>query len=220
MKPISELKNRHAGQDIWIIAAGASLNHVDPAFFAGKIAIGLNQVFKKFPCSYLVRKESMFSAEAFATGIPLILSKHDTGSHRGPLNSVPGPAYYFDHPDNVGVPLDCITPTGDQIIVSASTITSAMHVAAYMGAANILLCGHDCGTLDGKAAFDNYYQPGELERAAERGHIYCKWLRDIECQSILVRDRLREVYGCRIYSLNPFIGLGIEGHRYEGRSFP
>jgi hypothetical protein len=26
---------------------------------------------------------------------------------------------------------------------------------------------------------------------------------------------LKEVYGCNVYSLNPFLNFGLEGHEYE-----
>ena len=41
----------------------------------------------------------------------------------------------------------------DGLVVSHSTITSAMHLAAYMGAATVILAGHDCGALDGQLNF-------------------------------------------------------------------
>jgi hypothetical protein len=32
-----------------------------------------------------------------------------------------------------------------------------MHLAAYMGAKNIILIGHDCGTLNGEPNFKDYH---------------------------------------------------------------
>ena len=29
---------------------------------------------------------------------------------------------------------------------------------------------------------------------------------------MLVRDRVREVYGCSVHGLNPFVSLALEGH--------
>ena len=49
-KSITELRNIHKGQDIWIIGAGSSMDYVDPSFFENKITIGVNQMFQYFPC--------------------------------------------------------------------------------------------------------------------------------------------------------------------------
>lgn len=208
-RSVTELKNRHFGADIWLIASGSSMDHVDPVFFRGKLTVGVNDVYKKFPCCYLVRKEHVGSEDAFRSGIPLILSKHDSGSYRGVLNSVPGRAWYFDHPDNIDVPLEAIGT--DQLIASASTITSALHLCAYMGAANIIVCGHDGGTLDGRTTYHGYYP----EPDAAREEWYRGWVQGMMPQTFLVRDRLQEVYGCRIYGLNPFLSFQLEGHRFE-----
>ena len=84
-----------------------------------------------------------------------------------------------------------------------------MHVAAYLGARNILLCGHDCGSLDGKIAFDGYYD--------EVKDLIAKWrmLVRMEEQTVAVREKLHEVYVCRVYSLNPFVNFGLEKHEYR-----
>jgi len=48
-RSLAELKNRHAGADIWLIAAGASMDFVDPDFFDGKITVGVNAVHRREP---------------------------------------------------------------------------------------------------------------------------------------------------------------------------
>ena len=45
-KTIQELKDKHKGEDIWVIAAGSSMDYVDKSFFSNKIVIGQNQTFK------------------------------------------------------------------------------------------------------------------------------------------------------------------------------
>ena len=56
-KTIKELKNVHSGEDIWIVCAGASMNYVHSDFFENKITIGLNQVYRHFPCNYIAMKD-------------------------------------------------------------------------------------------------------------------------------------------------------------------
>ncbi len=206
MKNVYELAGKYRGADIWIVAAGPTMDFVDPALFENKITIGVNQVFRRIKTDYLVRKETAYFDEAVASGTPIIASRYNCGTFRLGLN--PPGEYVFDHVDNAlsDVDLSVIAEGSGKIVVSYSTITSAMHVAAVMGAANIILCGHDCGTLDGRTRMGGYNEAigGEA--------FYRKWLGEILPQTQAVREKLIQVFGCRIYSLNPFIGLGFEGH--------
>ena len=96
----------------------------------------------------------------------------------------------------------------DKIVVSYSTITSAIHIAAYMGAANIIVVGHDCGKLDGELNT-------RLSESPMGTKFYSDFVGQIETSTIQLRTRIKEVYGCNLYSLNPFVNFGIEGHKYE-----
>ena len=52
-RPITELKDTHKGEDVWIIGSGSSMDYIDPSFFDNKITIGVNDVYKKYEhCSY------------------------------------------------------------------------------------------------------------------------------------------------------------------------
>lgn len=210
---INELKGRHAGEDIWVIASGPSAGHIAPAFFDNKVTVGVNRVWGRFRTTYVVLKHSSDLQDAIHSGATAIASKHNCGCLNLAESAAQGDWYAFEHPDNglEAVDLDAIGT--ERIVVSFSTTTSAMHVAAYMGAANIILVGHDCGTLDGARNYPGYYGDG-------RGPLvdYDNFLARIEAQSIAVRDRLEAVYGCHIYSLNPFINLGLEGHNYARTS--
>jgi hypothetical protein len=210
MENVYKLRDRHYGEDVWIVAAGPSMDYVSPSFFENKVSIGVNQVYRKFHTDYLVRKEAEFADEARATGIPLIVSRYRSGTYKCGLN--PAADFVYDHMDNglTAVDLSVIRKAGEKIVVSYSTITSAMHIAAVMGAANIILCGHDCGTLDGKSRMSGY---NEALMGDER---YRKWLGMIQPQTVMVRERIREVFWpCEVYSLSPFVGLNLEGHVSE-----
>lgn len=207
MKNVYELAGCHRGADIWIVAAGPTMDYVGQDFFDGKISIGVNQVYRKYRTTWLVRKEGALFDEARESGIPLIASRYDCGSYQMGLN--PPGDYVFDHLENehTRVDLNVIDKKSDKIVVSYSTITSAIHIAAVMGAKNIILCGHDCGTLDGKFRMDGYSE----EMVGGEG-FYRRWLGEILPQTLAVRQKIRVVFGCRMYSLNPFLGLTMEGH--------
>lgn len=204
------LKNAHFGKDIWVVAAGASLGYVDKEFFKNKITIGINGVYDLVQTTYLIRKERERRQRALESGIPLVISEYDCGNKFRGANLLEGDYWYFGHEENMSTVIDLDVIGGDEkLVVSASTITSAMHLAAYMGAVNIVLVGHDCGTLDGMMNPAGYHEPFGGEK------YYREWIREIEPQTVMVRERLQEVYGCRVYSLNPFLNFGLEGHLYE-----
>lgn len=209
---IKRLKDQHRGQDIWVIAAGPSAGFVDAEFFRNKISLGVNYTWRHFAVDYVVVKEGYALAEALAAGKTVAASRFHCGSRKHAENTAEQPFYVFDHVENEldRVNLDVIG-TDDQLVVSYSTITSAIHLAAYMGAENIILVGHDCGTIDGKSKMPGYYTS---EFQAENPGFYRDFISRLEPQTLAVRQRIREVYGCRVYSLNPWVNLGMEGHRY------
>jgi hypothetical protein len=211
-KSIRELAGIYDGHDVYVVASGPSAGFIEPGFFDNKAAIGVNEAWLRFPnVDYLVRKEGERSKAAYMSEIPLVLSKHNCGVLEYALNTLDGPAdyYIFEHVDNELDQVDLSVIGTDELIVSWSTITSAMHLAAYMGAANIILVGHDCGLIDGEHNMQGY--PVSIGGQS----FYLDWLTKIEPQSIQVRAALQEHYGCRIYSLNPFLNLGMEGHVYS-----
>lgn len=212
MRPISELKDIHKGHDLYVVASGASAGYIEPCFFDNKIAIGVNQVWKRFDnVDYIVRKEGKWmdatQTASKSMGFKMIVSQYDCGAYTLKQNTIGD--YFFYHPDNGLTDINLDAVGTDWIVVSYSTITSAMHIAAYMGAANIIIVGHDCGTLDGQTNFPGY---GEAIAGAD---FYREFITKIEPQTLALRERLKEVYGVNVYSLNPFINFGLEGHKYE-----
>ena len=210
---ITELKNCHQGADIWVIASGPSAGYIDPEFFRRKITIGVNRVWGRFRTTYICLKESDIVDQAIATGSIVVASEYNCGAKGYRKAESAHEFYYFEHLENGIQEVDLSVVGSDCLVVSFSTITSAMHLAAYMGAANIILVGHDCGFLDGQRNYEGYPHP-----MMQAPGFYERFLARIEPQSVNVREKLQEVYGCRIYSLNPFLNFRLEGHRYESAS--
>lgn len=217
-KEIKELKDLYRGQDVWVIAAGSSMNYVDPSFFENKITVGVNRVCKHFKCDYIVAKDGRGFEEIVSNkdnDTKLILSKHESGNLHQRENNINGEFYCFEHPakPREAPDLSCISKGGDKIVVSYSTITSAIHIAAFMGAKNIMICGHDCGTVDGNSTIRGYY--GEIKPHQGTDAAYVAWLSKIENHTTLVVNTLTKEYGCNVHSLNPFINFNLEGHTYK-----
>lgn len=210
-----ELKNIHKGEDIWIIASGPSMNFVSPDFFANKISIGVNRVNIKFHCDYLVAKDpsGLNELEGNQKEAKLILSKWAYGNPGSKLNSSSKEHWIFDHPAKPAEKPDTSVIGTDFIVVSHSTITSAIHLAAYMGAKNIIICGHDCGAINGMVSIEDYYAKVRPYQKTEAG--YFEWLGKIENHTIAVRETLKLIFGVHVHSLNPFINFNLEGNSFE-----
>tara|TARA_B100000530_G_C15919323_1_gene472529 strand:- start:1175 stop:2104 length:930 start_codon:yes stop_codon:yes gene_type:complete len=215
-RPVTELKNIHHGEVIWVIASGASMDFVEPDFFANKITVGVNRVNRKFDCNYLVAKDAGGFEEImqFRKRAQIVVSRHQFGDLEKPLNEFKHPHWVFDHPgklDNQSPDLSAIG--SDQLVVSYSTITSALHLAAYLGAHSIVVCGHDCGAINGAVSFESYYAKQSSLQGSDPA--YYRWLGEVEQQSISVIRELRTVYGTFVHSLNPFLNFNLDGNTFE-----
>lgn len=224
-KSIRLLKDRHEGEDIYVIAAGASAGHIDPEFFDGKITIGVNRVFVRFRCNYVVLKEfanAEYDRKLAESGAAPVIARWDAGGIRqGKMRpntmSFRNPrCYFFDHLENEREQIDVslIGADDDRLVVSYSTITSAIHLAAYMGARNIILVGHDCGVIDGRATFEGYNDDLTIT-PWDNAEEYVQWLTLIEEQTLTVKAAIEQRLGARIYSQNPFINFNLEKHDFR-----
>lgn len=219
--PHTQLKNKHKGEDAYIIGSGASLDYYDKSFFNNKLTIGVNRVSKFVKCQYNVHKDERGFVEAvkyLEESPTLIISEHQFGFLRQPKNklNIEHDYYYFTHghnPHKKGIKINPRMIGNDKIIVSSSTITSAIHIGAYMGAKNIILVAHDCGTINGKINADGY---SEIVKPLEGETRYDKFVKsEIENDTLVLRQWIKANYGCNVVSLNPFINFGLEGNKYE-----
>ena len=224
MKTLDEFKNIHKGKDIYVIASGYSAEFLDPGFFEDKICVGINQAYKKFPCAYLVRKEHAHCDVVLkeAPNSIVFVTKHNCGLYRwktmdkviADKNLNTENLVIYDHNDNNEKMVDKLPENG--LVATLSTITSGIHLAAHMGAKTIILVGHDCGTLDNKCNFTGYHSKETLAVVWPKGEEqYRAWLQKIEGQTITLKKLIFDVYGCHMYSLNPFINFGLEGHVFK-----
>jgi hypothetical protein len=213
MKPVSDLKGCEQGKDIYVLASGKSMDFIPVAFFDDKVTIGSGDIFRRVKCKYYVRKERGGFPDAIKHGGTWILSRHDCGNTHFPLNHFSDLDYYvFDHICNDQWMHPEEIDTG-RIVVSWSTITSAIHMAYYMGAKNIILCGADCGTIDGETNFEGYWIRGESFGIPDP-EWYKNWLGQISEQTEKLADALRQ-RGVGVMSINPFVNYHLEGHTYE-----
>jgi hypothetical protein len=220
---LEDFKNKYLNNDIYIIGSGKSLDFIEPDFFNNKITIGINQVYKKMNTTYLIRKELSLSEQVIKNNMDKIIfiSKGNCGNNNEDnlklqLKNKYNNVCIFNHPVNI-MKITNLPEDDNKLIVSYSTITSGIHLAAYMGAKNIILVGHDCGKIDGESFFTNYHNKETLSIAwKDKGiNAYNNFLKNIENHTITLKKLLKEKYNCNIYSLNPFINFNLEGHTFE-----
>jgi hypothetical protein len=205
---------------VYVLGSGASLNFIDPKFFYKKITVCVNDVGEVYlPTTKYVVTKYHPEAITYAQNTPdtnVIVSRGSLGGpHYSALPALKN-LYTFDHNINKGPSTSTVTdwPLEDNsLYVSWSSITSAMHFAAYLGAKNIIMVAHDCGDLDDKSWVDGYVYNSwndkeKVEEVRERN-------KQFEIQSVAVKTKLKELYNCNVYSLNPFINYNLEGVKFR-----
>lgn len=224
-KPFKELKNKHKGEDIYVVGSGYSVNFFNKSFFENKIVIGINYMPMFIKSTYCFCKDFgtieefklIMSMLDSCEGHPILIAPNEGwGGYRNPCVTKyeEGKDYYIcdvkpiSSIDSNAIGSDIMCQTW----ISAST---AMCIANYLGAKNIILVGLDSGMLDGKSNINGYY-PNKFctynESAGNQGIAYSDM--GVEANIIALRNLLCNS-GVNVYSLNPFINIGLEGHTYK-----
>lgn len=209
---IRELQGRHHGEMIYVIASGASMDFFYPPMFANLVTIGVNQVHRKFPCTYVVSHHPQGCQEIIDKGLTLVVSEFDCGQYKWGRNDFEGDYYYYKHADSqqcAAIDLAAMD-TDDSLAISASTTAEAVHFAAHLGASTIVLCGADHGRVDGKINFEDYNNSFDGSNGTtEPAHL--------PMTEPLLQKMVNEVRrrGRNVVSLSPFMNLGMEGHKYS-----
>lgn len=221
MKSVYELKRIFAGQDVYLLGSGASLRYIDKSFFDNKNTVCVNDVaFYYLPTADVSVTKYHFTAIDLAKEFPNMKIVCSAG-HQGAVGAGALPEgydnlYTFLHNPNRDAATDIKSqfPKEDgYLLASWSTITSAMHFCAYAGAKNIIIVGLDSGSIDGESWVEGYPTGAVADDKIEDN---VKRNMDFERQSITTKEVIKEVYGCNIHSLNPFINFNLEGHKYRG----
>lgn len=215
---LARYRNKHKGKDIYVLGSGATLNFVDAGFFHNKIVIAVNHAAERMglaKCTEYSHTHYHNDAYAIATSRPhstVFTCEGDQGYAGKPdsemlelrnLVTYPHVATRYDFD------VERSWPAEGGLLVGSTSVHGAMHLAAYMGAATVMLAGVDCGTLDGHVNQGSYKSGVWVDGYAPE--VLARW----EAHLRLVKAKLQAVYGCRIYSLNPFVNLNNEGHTWN-----
>lgn len=215
---LADLEGLHRGETVWVLGSGPSLSYIEPSFFADKVTIGVNLVTQQYaPTTYSVTKYHELAQQLIDAGVAaeratrVVVSLHQHGNCAKPTTDLDRPdCWVFEHNDNPGEDLSRWTwPADGGLVSSHSSIGSALHLAAHLGARFCVLVGHDCGVIDDEQHIRGYTR-------ATRDALW-KQYPSFERQSILIKQELHQRYGMEVHSLNPFINFNLEGHRFFSR---
>lgn len=211
---LSDLKNRHEGETVWVLGSGASLNFLTPAFFEGKTVVSTNYAAKVFGVSnYYAFSHYHEVAQDLVTDAKAVVTLGgDTLTQRPWVGETPKNLCFaeqdsYQPPGSSWDPFTRNPPRADSLAYGSSSFHGSMHLAAWLGAKFIVLVGGDCGHIDGEQNVTGYkYDPMPYPHALYNEH------------HRLMKEWLAENYGAIVYSLNPFINLNLEGHTFRGVS--
>jgi hypothetical protein len=210
---LSDLRNLHPGETIWVLGSGPSLNFIEPEFFDDKVCVTVNFVGRTFGLKSFYAYSNYHGSvleNAFGENLKIaVVLARDTLSQKSWPGEVPdnialSEANSYAPPGSSWDPYKMRPPDG-QIVYGSSSIHGAIHLAAHLGAKNIVLVGADCGLIDDEVNVSEYPIPTEIYSLRvwnEHTQVLKRWL--------------GEKYGVRVYSLNPFINLNLEGHTFRG----
>jgi len=202
---ISSLYGKYKGQTAYIVGTGPSLRCMPLDFLKDKLTIGLNQSWKHIrpTLSITVHPELVLEYEDTFRGHPTRwVVKKKPPMERLELDD---PKYYVF---GTSYDIDCIrTQPADTLYLGEGIQTTAMDLAARLGAKYIILVGCDAAALGG-----DYH--------AHDQHV--RWLGlQPDDQYRLYRERTAEVRsalrgrGVHVMSLSPFIGADAAQEDYE-----
>ena len=207
----TDFKRRHAGETIYVVGSGATLDYVPRGFFDGKTVVCINRSgealgLDEFYSVTHYHLDAHILADA-RPDLPVIVPMVEQGIGY-PAKTRPDQPNVFFVETNPQMYSQFDTaehwPTHDDHLVCGPTsLHMGMHFAAYLGARFIVLAGADCGVLDDRDAVDGY-APGDPKP-------YPVW----EQQLPKVARKLRSM-GVGVVSLNPFVNLALEGHTFRG----
>lgn len=201
------LKDNYKDDDIYIIGSGPSLDYVSKQFFYNKNTIGINDAYKYFNCDYSLSVHKETIQKQIKDGQRVIASFRDRQIGEM-IKDVGQDNYVFNHRKYYNYDklfLDDLDKE-NYLIPGRSSVIPAIHAAYVMGAKNIILCGIDCGTLDGSKNVKNYNE-GKSDYSNDFFNLVSGQIKELAME---IRKR-----GVSVMSLNPFINFGLEGHIYS-----
>jgi hypothetical protein len=167
---IYNIKNLYKNKNCLIICSGASCDYIDKSIVDKyDLVIGINDVWKKYKCDYIVCKEGgkeLFERRKnYENEFKLVIRKMTLNNNEDIIFD-----YSFtgeDIVDNIDFDLNSWIKS-DTIFQSRTSLTSGIHVALLLGVKSIDFIGVDVNFCVGnKYYFEGYTEKSELKYLSE-----------------------------------------------------
>jgi hypothetical protein len=211
MVTYKDFQGKHAGETIWVLGSGKTLDFVDRTFFDGKTVVATNHTWKFRANHAYVCSNHWGTWPAKWLILPEVEDVPPQDAYRGPKPEgdhvvfVPTtPQKYSDFKPNRD------WPEQGRMVVGPTSLHLSLHWAVWLGAAHIVLVGADCGVIDGENNLAGYSFATEAHLAAHAHHRL--WERTLNEMAAKIRS-----LGVSVHSLNPWVTFNLEGHSWEQR---
>jgi hypothetical protein len=211
---LQAMDGRHAGEDLWVVGSDASIDYFPKGFFENRTVVCVNQIH--VPCQYVVSKadvgqlaDSVYLEKNVQSqpGVMLVVSKYSAGLRAEGEVLLHGPnVIVFDHEDNMIQQFDAvrdIPADPSMMLVSHSTLGSAMHFAARLGARTVFMVGVSGGAFAGRKSLES------------RGNHSAGFIDRMSRQTQPIANRLTEMYGTEFVTVLPWANLRCDGVNFS-----
>lgn len=213
---VNDFHNLHAGETIWVLGSGATLDFVDSSFFADKTVVGTNASgLCKNVDGYVVSNHWGSVQQGADAGYWSIgteteqvppQDQHPTRPQGDKVLLVPSISQRYAQFDP-----ELHWPTPGTFVVGPSSLHLAMHWAVWLGAAHLVLVGADCGLIDNRTNLTGYYDDAIMPQVRKHQH-HALWQNKLQRMAVKIRSM-----GVSVHSLNPWVTFGLEGHTWSQR---
>ena len=211
---LTDFDGAHADEDVWLVGSDASVGMFPEGFWNERTVVGVNMVARHIPCRYCVTKADNDSDSSWvqkqAAEVPQtvhVVSKYPNGDHRRPEAGVTGPnVVVFDHWTNKVDRFDASFDVPDderKLLVSWSTLGSAMHFAARLGARTVFMVGVSGGSFGDATNLPDYNPNGAGP------------IEGMSRQTQPIANRLRAMYGTEFVTVLPWANLRCGGTKFR-----
>lgn len=207
--PIEQLNNRHQGEDIYLLASGASMDYYPKYFFQDRLLVGVNRIPHFFKCAYTVIHHQELIPELLPLDTTLIVSTFqrciiaEGAFHIDLLQADSCTHYQYETLEQGFSNIDYSAyELNNYLLTGGSTIVSALHFCHFIGAKTVFVCGMDGRDVDGKMNFSGYHT--QIEHQA-----YQKLYVDGTKELLLETCNFLRGKGTTILGINPFIDLNL-----------
>jgi hypothetical protein len=203
-----DFEGKHAGETVWVLGSGKTLDYVGGTFFDGKTVVATNHSgVGKADHAYVCSNHWNVESDGWLI-VPEVEQVPPQHAH-GTIPSCDGlllvPTIDQKYADFLP---GRDWPEHGRFVVGPTSLHLSMHWAVWLGAAHIVLVGADCGVIDGQDNRAGYYAPGVYRAEAHAHHRL--WESKLNEMAAKIRS-----LGVSVHSLNPWVTFGLEGHSWE-----